>query len=296
MDHDANISPWQMMARDKHCEIDFVNINHESCTFDETDLIQKLEKKPKIFAFTACSNATGTLNDVAKITKMAHLAGAFVYVDAVHYAPHKLIDVKQWDCDFLACSAYKFFGPHVGILYGKEAILDKLHPYKVRPATNSNPGKWMTGTQNHEGIAGTTAAINYLASLSDCNPRTSKRDQIKQAFELIEAYEKSLSVAFLEGIKKLKEIKIVGMTESSTLNQRVSTFSLRSEKVPASIIAKELAKKGIFAYSGNFYAKTLMETLGYEDTGGVLRIGFVHYNNLEQVTIITDALKTILEK
>lgn len=295
MDHEANISPWQMMARDKHCEIDFVDINPATCTFNQTDLLQKLEKKPKLFAFTACSNATGTLNDVARITKMAHGAGVLVYVDAVHYAPHKLIDVKQWDCDFLACSAYKFFGPHVGILYGKESILDKLQPYKVRPATNSNPGKWMTGTQNHEGIAGTTAAINYLTSISECDGYTSKRNQLEQAFQLIEHHEKSLSIAFLKGIQELKEIKIIGITDGSVIDQRVSTFSLRSEKIPAAILAKELARRGIFAYSGNFYAKTLMETLGFEDNGGVLRIGFVHYNDLEQVELIIDALKTILD-
>jgi selenocysteine lyase/cysteine desulfurase len=212
----------------------------------------------------------------------------------VHYAPHKLIDVTQWDCDFLACSAYKFFGPHVGILYGKESILNNLQPYKVRPAADSNPGKWMTGTQNHEGIAGTTAAIDYLASLSGANNSTSKRTQLEKAFNKIEEYEKTLSTCFLEGIRKLDGIEIVGLKDLENINQRVATFALTSKKVPANIMAKELALKGIFAYSGNFYAKTLMETLGYEGKGGVLRIGFVHYNNLNQVEVILDELKRIL--
>ena len=141
LDHEANISPWQLMARDKKVEIDFVEIDAETCTFNKDDLERKLAKKPKLFAFTACSNATGTLNDIPKLTKLGHDAGAMVYVDAVHYAPHKLIDVSHWDCDFLACSAYKFFGPHVGILYGKESLLNNLQPYKVRPAANLNPGK-----------------------------------------------------------------------------------------------------------------------------------------------------------
>ena len=294
LDHEANISPWQLMARDKKCEVDFVEIDSETCTFNKADLERKLSKKPKLFAFTACSNATGTLNDIPNLTKMGHDAGAIVYVDAVHYAPHKLIDVTQWDCDFLACSAYKFFGPHVGILYGKESILNNLQPYKVRPAADSNPGKWMTGTQNHEGIAGTTAAIDYLASLSGANNSTSKRTQLEQAFNKIEEYEKTLSTCFLEGIRKLDGIEIVGLKDLTTINQRVATFSLTSKKVPANIMAKELALKGIFAYSGNFYAKTLMETLGYEGKGGVLRIGFVHYNNLNQVEVILDELKRIL--
>ena len=294
LDHEANISPWQLMARDKKVEVDFVEIDAETCTFNKDDLERKLAKKPKLFAFTACSNATGTLNDIPKLTKLGHDAGAMVYVDAVHYAPHKLIDVSQWDCDFLACSAYKFFGPHVGILYGKESLLNNLQPYKVRPAANLNPGKWMTGTQNHEGIAGTSAAIDYLASLSGANPLNSKRNQLEQAFNKIEAHEKTLSLAFLDGIKKLDGIEIVGLNDLSTINQRVATFSLTSKKVPAEIMAKQLALKDIFAYSGNFYAKTLMETLGYEEKGGVLRIGFVHYNDLNQVEVILHELKTIL--
>lgn len=294
LDHEANISPWQLMARDKKCEVDFVEIDAETCTFNKTDLESKLAKKPKLFAFTACSNATGTLNDIPTLTKMGHDAGAIVYVDAVHYAPHKLIDVSQWDCDFLACSAYKFFGPHVGILYGKESILNNLQPYKVRPAVNSNPGKWMTGTQNHEGIAGTSAAIDYLAALSGENTSTIKRNQLIKTFNQIAAHERTLSTLFLQGIKKLDGIEIVGLKDLETIDQRVSTFSLTSKKVPAEVMAKQLAIKGIFAYSGNFYAKTLMETLGYEGKGGVLRIGFVHYNDLNQVEIILQELKTIL--
>jgi selenocysteine lyase/cysteine desulfurase len=179
-------------------------------------------------------------------------------------------------------------------LYGKESLLNKLQPYKVRPAADSNPGKWMTGTQNHEGIAGTTAAIDYLASLSGAINSTSKRTQLEQAFNKIEEHEKALSSCFLEGIRKLDGIEIVGLKDLTTINQRVATFSLTSKKVPANIFAKELALKGIFAYSGNFYAKTLMETLGYEGKGGVLRIGFVHYNDLNQVEVILDELKRIL--
>ena len=294
LDHEANISPWQLMARDKKCEVDFVEIDSESCTFNKADLERKLSKKPKLFAFTACSNATGTLNDIPLLTKMGHDAGAIVYVDAVHYAPHKLIDVIEWDCDFLACSAYKFFGPHVGILYGKETTLNNLQPYKVRPAVDSNPGKWMTGTQNHEGIAGTSAAIDYLATLSGATASTTKRTQLEKTFNQIEAHEKTLSTFFIEEINKLEGIEIVGLKDLATINQRVSTFSLISKKVPAEIMAKRLALKGIFAYNGNFYAKTLMETLGYEEKGGVLRIGFVHYNDLNQVEIILHELKTIL--
>ncbi|NBR06969.1 MAG: cysteine desulfurase-like protein [Planctomycetes bacterium] len=295
LDHEANISPWQLMAKDKKCEVDFVEIDSETCTFNKTDLEQKLSKKPKLFAFTACSNATGTLNDIKNLTKMAHHAGAIVYVDAVHYAPHKLIDVIEWDCDFLACSAYKFFGPHVGILYGKESILNNLQPYKVRPAADSNPGKWMTGTQNHEGIAGTAAAIDYLASLSGASSSTIKRTALEAAFNRIEAYEKTLATSFLQGIKKLNGIEIVGLKDLTTINQRVPTFSLTSNKVSAVDMAKQLALKGIFAYSGNFYAKTLMETLGYEAKGGVLRIGFVHYNDLAQVEVILNELKMLLK-
>ena len=294
LDHEANISPWQLMAKDKNCVVEFVEINRETCTLNEDDLEKKLESKPKIFAFTACSNATGTLNDVPRVTKMAHDAGAKVFVDAVHYAPHKSIDVISWNCDFLACSAYKFFGPHVGILYAKESISENLQPYKVRPAPNSNPGKWMTGTQNHEGIAGANAAIDYLASLSETNIPTTKRTQLEQAFQKIEAHEKALSSAFIEGIKKLRGIEIIGLKDLATINQRVATFSLICENISSDYLARELASKNIFAYSGNFYAKTLMETLGYEGKGGPLRIGFVHYNDLNQVDEILHSLKKLL--
>ncbi|MSR30162.1 MAG: cysteine desulfurase-like protein [Gemmataceae bacterium] len=293
MDHEANIAPWQFAARDAGCQFALVKINLETCQLEERDFQDLLRKKPKLVAFSAASNASGIVNPVKKLARWAHDAGSLVYVDAVHYAPHRLIDVQDWDCDFLACSAYKFFGPHVGILYGKEELLNSLPCYKVRPAPETLPGKWMTGTQNHEGIAGTVAAINYLASLGKTTEESfsSLRDQLSRTYELIGKHEAELCRVFLERIGKNPSLKILGNPDPENLANQVATFSLVSESCPPHAMAERLAQKGIFTYAGNFYAKTFMECLGREEQGGVLRLGFAHYNTLNEVEIIAKELE-----
>jgi cysteine desulfurase family protein (TIGR01976 family) len=164
LDHDANVSPWVLAARDAGATVQFVDIRPEDCTLDLEDLSRKLSRRTKLVAVGAASNAVGTVNDIRAITEWSHAVGAKVFVDAVHYAPHGPIDVQAWDCDFLACSAYKFFGPHVGILWGAEELLRELPAHKVRPAANTIPDRWMTGTQNHEGIAGVAAAPGAATS------------------------------------------------------------------------------------------------------------------------------------
>jgi len=167
LDHDANVRPWVLAARDSGAAVRFVDIHPEDCTLDLDDLRRKLSRRTRLLAIGAASNVVGTINDVAALTALAHDVGAWVFVDAVHYAPHGVIDVQAWDCDFLACSAYKFFGPHVGILYGKRRWLEELTPYKVRPCADTLPDRWMTGTQNHEGIVGVSAALEYLATVGE---------------------------------------------------------------------------------------------------------------------------------
>src|SRR5581483_1702779 len=202
LDHDANVRPWVLAARDAGAAVNFVDIHPEDCTLDLDDLRRQLTPRVRLVAVTCASNAVGTLNDVRRITRLAHEAGALVFLDAVHYAPHRLMDVQDWGCDFLACSAYKFFGPHVGILWGKQEHIRRLPAYKLRPATDDLPGRWMTGTQNHEGLAGVVAAIDYIASIdSDAERNSSRRQRLVRAFQDIEDYERKLAERLLDGLR-----------------------------------------------------------------------------------------------
>jgi selenocysteine lyase/cysteine desulfurase len=226
----------------------------------------------------------GTLTPFCDIIEKAHAVGAEVFLDAVHYAPHMALDVHAWKCDYLACSAYKFFGPHVGALWGKRNRLEELSAYKVRPATNSLPGKWMTGTQNHEGIAGVAAAVNYLASIGAgrTTAATSRRKSLLAAFKAIGEYERGLVAKLISGLKQLPHIRIWGLTEPSCFSDRVPTVAITHESIPSSQLARLLADRGIFTWSGNYYALPLTEAFRVEPEGFV-RIGLLHYNTLEEV-------------
>jgi cysteine desulfurase family protein (TIGR01976 family) len=298
MDHDANVRPWVLAARDAGATVHFVGIHPEDCTLDLDDLQRQLGPRTKLVAVTCASNAVGTINDVKAITRLAHDAGALVFLDAVHYAPHGPIDVQGWDCDFLACSAYKFFGPHVGILWGKRELLTELTPYKVRPAADTLPDRWMTGTQNHEGLAGVAAAVDYLAEIGSTQSSASGRlpyskgrsRDIRAGLTAIQEYEAGLARKLLVGLAERPQFKVWGITRPEQLAWRAPTISITRDGQPALQIAEHLAARHIYAWSGNMYALELTERLGLEHSGGVLRLGLVHYNIVEEIDRLLNAL------
>jgi cysteine desulfurase family protein (TIGR01976 family) len=292
LDHDANFSPWKALE-EKGVVIRTVDIREADCTLDLEDLKRKLSEKTKLVAVGYASNAVGTINPVAEITKLAHAAGALVYVDAVHYAPHGLIDVKALDYDFLVCSPYKFFGPHMGTLYGKREHLQRLRPYKVRPCTEQVPERWESGTQVHELIAGIGAAVEYLAELgrrSDPGVKT-RREALRSAYRATGAHEARLVWRLIDGLQSIAGVRIYGITDPQRAAERCSTISLRIGNQHPTAIATYLGERGIFTWDGNYYALNLTERLGVESLGGLLRVGLVHYNTMEEVERLLAALR-----
>jgi cysteine desulfurase family protein (TIGR01976 family) len=295
LDHDANVRPWVLAARDAGATVQFVDFRRDDCTLDLEDLSRKLSRRTKLVAVGAASNAVGTVNDVRTIAEWAHAVGAKVFVDAVHYAPHGPIDVGAWDCDFLACSAYKFFGPHVGILWGD---LEELPAYKVRPAPDRLPDRWMTGTQNHEGIAGVAAAVEYLAAIGEAHPAyrdrfpntSGRRLNVHAGMAAIREYETGLMRKLLDGLAERKRFKVWGITDPGRFAERVPTVSITLPGRSAEELAAHLAARQIYAWSGNFYAVELTERLGVEDEGGLLRLGLVHYNTADEIDRLMEAL------
>lgn len=310
LDHDANIAPWVMAAEDRGCLVRWVDFHPEDGTLDLDSFQKALEGRPRLVAFGYASNALGTINPVAKLVRMAHEAGAWVYVDAVQYAPHGPIDVQALDCDFLVASSYKFFGPHSGALYGKYEHLEKLTAYKVRPAPNDPPGKWMTGTQNHEGIAGALGAIDYLEWLGQSfgdeylekygGSYPGRRLRLKQAMAAIRAYEFELSRALLDVLEETPGVTIYGLTDRRRLEQRVPTVSFTlnagaglETPIHPRQVAEELDKHKIYVWDGNYYALAVTTRLGLEDSGGMVRVGPAHYNTLEEIDRLGGALRKI---
>jgi cysteine desulfurase family protein (TIGR01976 family) len=304
LDHDANVTPWVLAAQDRECKVTWVDFSLEDGTLNLDQLEIALERKPRLLAVGYASNSLGTINPVAKIIQMAHAVGTLVYIDAVQYAPHGPIDVQKLDCDFLISSAYKFFGTHAGILYGKREHLERLFAYKVRPATNRNPGKWETGTQNHEGIAGVLGAIEYFEWVGkEFGDEPSeglvglgyqgRRRELKQAMLAIHAHELELSRALLIALQSVPGLTIYGLTDVRRLEERVPTFSFRLNDLPARIVAEKLAQEGIYVWDGNYYAINVTEQFGLEDKGGMVRVGAVHYNTLQEVERLKNALLKI---
>jgi cysteine desulfurase family protein (TIGR01976 family) len=304
LDHDANVTPWILAAQDRGCQVIWVDFDVEDGTLKLDALQKALERKPRLLAVGYASNALGTINPVAKITQMAHEVGTKVYVDAVQYAPHGPIDVQKLGCDFLVSSAYKFFGPHAGILYGKQELLEQLFPYKVRPATDRLPGKFETGTQNHEGIAGVLGAIEYFEwvgkmfggeqfeGLVESGYRD-RRMELKKALVAIRAYEFELSRALLTALQSVPGLTIYGLADPLRVDERVPTFSFRLKDLPPRVVAEKLAQEGIYTWDGNYYAINVTERLGVENNGGMVRVGAVHYNTLEEVELLEAALLKI---
>ena len=303
LDHDANISPWLLAAEDRGCKVTWIDFDVEDCTLKLDEFERALARKPKLVAFGYASNAVGTVNPVRKITDMAHTAGALVYVDAVQYAPHGPIDVQALGVDFLVCSSYKFFGPHAGALYGRYDLLDGLKAYKVRPAPDSLPGKFETGTQNHEGIAGVLGALEYFEWLGKTfggeqeeglrERYSGRRLEYKKAMTAIRAYEFELSRALLEMLEQVPGLRVYGLTDPHKLDQRVPTFSFRlGDRDPRSV-AEALAAENIYVWEGNYYALEVTTRLGLEGSGGMVRVGAAHYNTVEEVKQLGEVLKKI---
>jgi cysteine desulfurase family protein (TIGR01976 family) len=284
LDHDANYSPWRVLE-EKGVVIRTVDIRESDCRLDLDDLKSKLSSRTKLVAVGYASNIVGTINPIAEITKLAHAAGALIYVDAVHYVPHGPIDVKTLACDFLVCSPYKFFGPHMGTLYGKKQHLERFKPYKVRPAADSVPECWETGTQVQELIAGIYAAVEYLAELGRRCDRTARgrREALLAAYRSTVAYERVLVAKLIAGLLAIPGLQFFGITEPQRFGERCSTVSFRLPKGTPTEAATFLGDRGIFTWDGNFYALNLTERLGVEKLGGVLRVGLVHYNTAEEV-------------
>jgi cysteine desulfurase family protein (TIGR01976 family) len=287
LDHDANVMPWVMAAEDMGATIQWVDIDVETGTLDMYDMRRKITPRTKLVAVGYASNATGSINDVARVVQMAREVNAYTYVDAVQYAPHNLIDVKALGCDFLACSSYKFFGPHAGLLYGKREHLDRLMAYKVRPASDESPGKWETGTQNHEGMAGVTAAIDYLAEVGVVYGRerdgAGRRHKLMSAWEVIHEYEMLLTERLITGLLSIPGVRIYGLTDRSDWDKRLATVVLRKSGATPQQLAGALAAENVFAWDGNFYALSISERMGVEESGGFLRLGLVHYNTEEEI-------------
>lgn len=294
LDHDANVTPWVLAAADVGATPVFVDIDRRDCTLRLDDLRSKLSPRTRLVAFGAASNATGTLNPVREICGWAREVGAQTFVDAVHFAPHALTDVTGWGCDFLACSAYKFFGPHVGVMWGRRELLQELPAYKVRPAPDELPGKWMSGTQSHESIAGALAAVDYLAELGRklAGRDLDRRAALAEVFREIGRYEQHLIQHLLEGLARIPEIEVRGITDPARAAERLPTISLTHRRRTSQELAQFLADQGIYAWHGNYYALQLTETLGLEPEG-MLRIGLAHYNTREEVDRLLQQLERI---
>ncbi len=302
LDHDANIAPW-LALRERGVVVQMADIDPATCTLNMDDLHSKLSPRTRLIAVGYASNAVGTINDLPTIIEWARQIGALVFVDAVQYAPHGPIDVRALDCDFLVCSAYKFFGPHLGILYGKRPLLGQLAAYKVRPAPDTPPDKFETGTLNHEGIAGLLGALNYLATLGgdhadlypDAYPTwTGRRRALKLAMYAIRDYERELVTYLLSNLSGIDGLRILGLTHPKDLPRRVPTVACVSSRYTPREMACELAEQGIFTWDGHYYALALMERLGLGEQGA-LRIGLAHYNTPAEVDRLVRLLSELHE-
>jgi cysteine desulfurase family protein (TIGR01976 family) len=280
LDHDANISPWKLAAVDRGCTVRTWEVRVEDCTLRIEDLRSLISERTCLIAVTLASNAVGSHVDVAGVVELVRGTGIKVFVDAVHFAPHSRIDVQALGCDFLVCSAYKFFGPHIGVLWGKYQWLDELEAYKVRPSSATPPEKWETGTQSFESIAGTSGALDYV---QETGYKANGSCSIGGAMEAIQGYESDLSLRFLNGLQELKRVALFGISNPDNIRHRTPTFALRIEGIHPDEAAEKLASLGIFVWSGNFYAVDLIDRLGLADSGGVLRLGFTHYHTIDEV-------------
>lgn len=303
LDHDANVSPWLLAAADRGATVRWLDFDPADCTWSVDDLRALLTERTKLVAIGWASNSVGTVNDVAAAATAAHEAGALVYVDAVHYAPHGPIDVAEAGIDFLACSAYKFFGPHLGILWGRHELLERTFAYKVRPAGDAPPDRWETGTQSFEAVAGTLGALEYLAGVGERSGEPfraalaaryeGRRLALKAALAAIHAYEETLSRALVRALAVVPGLSIRGITDPIRFGARVPTFSFTLDGRHPREVAEELGRRGFRVWDGNYYAVGVTERLGLEASGGMVRVGAVHYNTDEEIRRLGAALRDL---
>ena len=299
LDHDANIAPW-LALQEQGIVIRHLDFDPADCTLRVDELDDLLNDRTRLVAVGGASNAVGTINPIKTITEKAHAAGALVFVDSVHLAPHFPLDVQALGCDFLICSVYKFYGPHVGALWGRYELLEQLPAYKVRPSDPLPPGKWMTGTQNHEGLAGATAAVNYLAWLGSeygagyadqFSAFSGRRLALKQGMAAIAAYERQLFSHMLDGFDQIPGLTVYGITERDRLHERTPTAGIRLQGHTPDELSQRLGQLGIATYAGHMYAVAVIERLGLAEKGGVLRVGLSHYNTQDEVDMLLEILE-----
>jgi cysteine desulfurase family protein (TIGR01976 family) len=286
LDHHANIDPWREMARERGLTVRLVRMDPNAGQLDRDDLRRQISGRTKLVAIGAASNALGTINDVAEVGRLAHHAGALLFVDAVHYAPHRLVDVRAMDCDFLACSAYKFYGPHVGVLYGKHDLLQDLNVPKLRPAPDAAPERLETGTQNHEGIVGAAAAVEFLATLS-AGP--TRRDRLQATFDVLHERGEALVERLWRGLTAIEGVHLYGPLPAEP---RTPTVAFTLGELPSEVVCRRLAARGIFASHGDFYATTVVERLG-QSGRGLVRIGCACYTTEDEIDRLLMALRAI---
>ncbi len=300
LDHDANVAPWLLAARDRDCTVKWVDFDPARCGWSAEELARQVNERTKIVAVGYASNATGTINPVAEAVRIAHSVGARCVVDAVHYAPHGPIDVASLGCDILVCSAYKFFGPHLGILYGRYDLLDRLPAYKVRPAGDSPPDKFETGTQSFESIAGALGAVEYLEWLgrtfgAAAAPGLGRRAVLKRAMEAIREHEDGLARALHEALASIPGLRLYGIGDPRQFHERVPTFAFTLDGRHPRSICEELDRAGISAWDGSFYAHETTIRLGLEKSGGMVRVGAAHYTTREEIDRLSAAVRAIAE-
>ena len=294
LDHDANISPWLAAAEDAGASVHWADLRLEDCTLDLTNLETVVSPRTRVVAFTLASNAVGSITAATEVVRAARKNDALVVADAVHIAQHRLVDVAELDVDLLFCSPYKFFGPHLGIMFGRKQLLDELRPYKVQPAADASPSRWETGTLSHEALAGFTAAVDYIAGIGrTAGSDGSRRAEMVAAFEAIAAHEAELSRRFLDGIGGIPGLTLYGIDDLERTDERTPTFAIRLEGFTPRGLGEELGRRGIFTWDGNYYALAVMERLDLESSGGAVRIGFCHYNTLEEVDRVVRELHDI---
>ena len=313
LDHDANFSPWKALE-EKGVTVRAAKFNRADCTLDMHDLARQITSHTRLVAVGYASNAVGTINNVKEVVRLARQAGALSYIDAVHYAPHGLIDVRALDCDFLVCSTYKFFGPHMGVLYSKREHLKRLRPYKVRPNTNNIPQCWEWGTLNHECIAGIKACVDYWEELgrrvetglapserrqAECEGRAkpsaaTRREAIVAAHQAIHPHERAMTEKLIAGLLAIPGLKLYGISDPRRFDHRCATTVVRIEGHTPLELATKLGERGFFTWDGNYYALNLTEQLDVERLGGFLRIGLAHYNTMEEVERMLGALREIV--
>lgn len=297
LDHDANVAPWLAVAEERGAKVRWLEVDEADCTLDLAELERLVGPRTRVVAIGLASNAVGTINDIARAVSIAHSAGALTYVDAVHAGPHLPIDVSSLRADFLVCSPYKFFAPHLGMLYGRREHLERLRAYRVRPAGDAPPGKFETGTQNHEALAGLLGSFEYLDSLGRAYgaapPDASRREALSAAMRAIRRYERGLIGPLIAGLQGVAGLRIRGITDPARLDERVPTVAFTMDGLHPRQIAEHLASRAISAWDGDYYAWELIRALGLAETGGMLRVGLVHYNTAEEIGALTAALQEL---